>query len=136
MTLAFAVDHLRRTGFQLFDTQFRFYDRHGRGTAKKAYVVRPGVSRFKKALYTTCADDSNAWIMRANRVTLDENIGQGEAKHARLSIKGVPVLYTPYISFPIDDRRKTGFLIPSFGSSDNSGFELKHRAIWPTAAPS
>ena len=118
---------------ELFTTHFNFYERHGRGDAEKAYVVRPGVSRFKKALYTTCPEDSNAWIMRATKVTLDENTGVGEARNARLSLKGVPVLYTPYISFPIDDRRKTGLLIPSFGSSDNSGFEIKTPFYWNIA---
>jgi len=118
---------------ELFSTYFNFFERHGRGEAHKAYVVRPGVTRFKKALYTTCAEDSNAWIMRATKVTLDENEGIGVARNARLSLKGVPVLYTPYISFPIDDRRKTGLLIPSFGSSDNSGFELKTPFYWNIA---
>ena len=118
---------------ELFATQYNFYERHGRGDARKAYVVRPGVTRFKKALYTTCPEDSNAWVMRATKVELDQNTGVGVARNARLSLKGVPVLYTPYISFPIDDRRKTGFLIPSFGSSDNSGFELKTPFYWNIA---
>jgi len=118
---------------ELFSTHFNFYERHGRGDAEKAYIVRPGVTRFKKALYTTCPEDSNAWIMRATKVTLDENTGVGVARNARLSLKGMPVLYTPYISFPIDDRRKTGLLIPSFGSSDNSGFELKTPFYWNIA---
>jgi LPS-assembly protein len=118
---------------ELFTTNFYFYDRHGRGDADKAYIVRPGVTRFKKALYTTCPEDSNAWILRATKVTLDDNTGIGTARNARLSLKGVPVLYTPYISFPIDDRRKTGFLLPSFGTSDNSGFELKTPFYWNIA---
>jgi LPS-assembly protein len=118
---------------ELFTTRFWFYGRHGRGDAKKAYLVKPGISRFKKAMYTTCAEDSNTWSLRATKVTLDENTGTGVARNARLNIKDVPVLYTPYISFPIDDRRKTGFLIPSFGSSDNSGFELKTPFYWNIA---
>ena len=118
---------------ELFDTDFRFYERHGRGDARKAYVLKPGVSRFKKVMYTTCARDSNAWGLRATKVVLDQNTGIGVAHDARLNIKDVPVFYTPYISFPIDDRRKTGFLIPSFGSSNNSGFELKTPFYWNIA---
>ncbi|HEU5468270.1 MAG TPA: LPS assembly protein LptD, partial [Steroidobacteraceae bacterium] len=37
---------------------------------------------------------------------------------------GVPILYTPVISFPVGSARKSGFLFPSFGNSDKSGFEL------------
>ncbi|VAW78747.1 LPS-assembly protein LptD @ Organic solvent tolerance protein precursor [hydrothermal vent metagenome] len=118
---------------ELFTTHFNLYGQHGRGDAKKAYIVRPGVTRFKKALYTTCPQDSNAWSMHANRVTLNKNTGVGVARNARLNLKGVPVLYTPYISFPLDDRRKTGFLMASFGSSDKSGFELKTPFYWNIA---
>lgn len=118
---------------ELFDTRFHFYARHGRGDARKAYVLRPGVTRFKKVLYTTCAEDTNTWNLRATKVVLDQNTGMGVARNARLHIKDIPVFYTPYISFPIDDRPKTGFLIPSFGSSNNSGVELKTPFYWNIA---
>lgn len=118
---------------ELFDTHFHFYERHGRGDARKAYVLKPGISRFKKAMYTTCPQGSNTWNLRATKVLLDQNTGVGVARNARLNIKDVPIFYTPYISFPIDDRRKTGFLIPSFGSSNNSGFELKTPFYWNIA---
>jgi len=110
---------------ELHDTFFRFYDRHARGDARTSYLVEPGITRYDKVSYTTCADDSNVWKLRASSVTLYKEEGEGVARNARLNIQGVPVLYTPYLSFPIDDRRKTGFLVPSFGSSDNSGFELR-----------
>ena len=106
------------------DTRFRFYSRHARGSAEVSRVLEPGITRYEKASYTTCADDSNAWLLRASKVTLHEDEGVGVARHARLNIKGVPLLYTPYLSFPIDDRRKTGFLVPGFGSSNRSGMEV------------
>jgi len=110
---------------ELFNTRYWFYERHGRGKAKKTSLLEPGITQFKRATYTTCPDDVNNWLLRASKVTLNEEKGEGVARNANLRIKGVPVLYTPYISFPIDDRRKTGFLIPSFGSSDNSGLEIQ-----------
>ncbi len=110
---------------EMYNTRFWFYGRHGRGKAKKAWLLEPGITKFRNASYTTCPESSNNWRIRGSKVTLDENVGTGVARNARLSIKGVPVLYSPYLSFPLDDRRKTGFLAPSFGSSDNSGFELR-----------
>ncbi|HHO67466.1 MAG TPA: LPS-assembly protein LptD [Gammaproteobacteria bacterium] len=106
------------------DTRFRYYARHGRGKADKARLLKPGVTRFDDVMYTTCADDSKVWRIKARRVKLDQNSGTGVARGARLEIEGIPVLYTPYLSFPIDDRRKTGFLVPSFGTSKNSGFDI------------
>ena len=38
--------------------------------------------------------------------------GRGVARNARLNFKGVPILYSPWLSFPLDDRRKSGFLYP------------------------
>jgi LPS-assembly protein len=110
---------------EIFKTRFRIYDRHARGKAKKVFLLEPGVTKYKRATYTTCEDGSNSWRLSGSTVTLDKNVGTGVARDAQLRIKGVPILYTPYITFPIDDRRKTGFLIPSFGTSDNSGIEIR-----------
>ena len=118
---------------ELFKTRFRYYEQHGRGEAKKAYLLRPGVSRFKKVMYTTCPDGSNAWSLHATKVELDQNTGMGVARNTTLNIKDVPIIYTPWITFPIDDRRKTGFLLPVFGSSDNSGIEIKTPFYWNIA---
>jgi LPS-assembly protein len=42
----------------------------------------------------------------------------------RVDLKGIPILYTPVISFPVGNLRKSGFLFPSFGNSDKSGLEI------------
>ena len=41
-----------------------------------------------------------------------------------LRVKNVPVFYTPYIHFPIDDRRQSGFLPPSISYSNKNGLDL------------
>lgn len=110
---------------EFYDTRFRFYERHARGRAEAAWLLEPGLTRYRDVTYTTCPDISNVWMLHSRNVTLNHEEGIGTARNAHLRIKDVPVLYTPYISFPIDDRRITGFLVPSFGSSDNSGFELR-----------
>ena len=107
-----------------YDTQFRLYSRHARGSAETSRLLKPGITQFDQTTYTTCADNSNAWMLRASKVTLYEEEGEGVARNARLNIKGIPVLYTPYLSFPIDERRKSGFLVPGFGSSNRSGLEF------------
>ncbi|MNQ62689.1 LPS-assembly protein LptD precursor [compost metagenome] len=48
--------------------------------------------------------------------------GFGTATNATLRVKDIPVFYTPYIYFPIDDRRQSGFLPPTLGSSSDTGF--------------
>jgi LPS-assembly protein len=50
-------------------------------------------------------------------VVLDRESGFGTARHARLEVGRVPVFYWPWVRFPIDDRRQTGFLWPAVGLS-------------------
>ncbi|MCQ5167731.1 putative LPS assembly protein LptD, partial [Roseburia hominis] len=46
------------------------------------------------------------------------------ATNVTLRVKDIPILYTPYIYFPIDDRRQSGFLPPTIGTSTDTGFTL------------
>ncbi|ESQ14231.1 MAG: LPS assembly protein LptD [Thiohalocapsa sp. PB-PSB1] len=104
-----------------------------RGRASVAHVDSPKQTRYEDLIYTSCPPGSNAWTLRARKLRLDQNSGRGIANHARLRIRGIPVLYTPYLNFPIDDRRTSGFLMPSFGSSDDNGFELITPYYWNIA---
>lgn len=64
---------------------------------------------------------------------MDKTSGKGTAKNAWLEFKGAPVLYSPYLSFPIDNRRLSGFMAPSFGSTKYSGFRLAAPYYWNIA---
>ena len=57
----------------------------------------------------------------------------GSARGARLDFKGLPVMYVPWFTFPIDDRRKTGFLYPGFGHNSDTGIELGIPWYWNIA---
>ena len=48
--------------------------------------------------------------------------GYAVLKHARFNIKGVPVLYSPYLIVPVKNTRQTGFLFPELSNSGNNGF--------------
>lgn len=51
------------------------------------------------------------------------------ARNASLWVKGIPVLFSPIIGFPIGPRR-TGFLIPYFGYGNADGFVYKQPFFW------
>jgi LPS-assembly protein len=97
---------------------------NARGYGDQAQILSRDLARFDDITYTTCPPASNAWLLKANKLDIDQSTGWGTARNATLRVRDVPVFYTPYLSFPIDDRRKTGLLIPSIGLSDNNGFEL------------
>lgn len=79
---------------------------------------------FKKATYTTCAPEDNAWEIRAKEIALDSQKGVGVARHAVLRFKDKPVFYTPYASFPTNKERKSGFLMPVPGYSSPGGVDV------------
>lgn len=87
---------------------------------KSPQIVRNerGVIKLTNATYSTCPANNNSWKLWANKVDLDKNTGRGTAENSVLYLHSVPVLYFPYINFPIDKRRKSGFLYPSIGFTD------------------
>ncbi|WP_430447101.1 MAG: LPS-assembly protein LptD [Pseudomonas piscis] len=95
-----------------------------RGSALYAKRAENAIIRLKDGTYTTCEPNSNAWQLKGNNITLNPATGFGTATNVTLRVKDFPVLYTPYIYFPIDDRRQSGFLPPSFGTSSDTGFML------------
>ncbi|MDH1263181.1 LPS-assembly protein LptD [Pseudomonas sp. GD03944] len=96
-----------------------------RGSALYAKREETAIIRLKDGTYTTCEPGSNAWHLKGNNVTLNPATGFGTATNVTLRVKDFPVFYTPYIYFPIDDRRQSGFLPPSIGSSSDNGFTLQ-----------
>ena len=69
-------------------------------------------------LFTSCPPEDRDWAFASEKITLDREQGFGYANNTRFLIRDVPVLYIPWFTFPIDDRRKSGFLYPTIGSSN------------------
>lgn len=103
------------------DARYVIHQSHARGSADTIRRRDDGVIVMTNGTYTTCEPGENTWTLRADDVELNREKGWGEARHVRLHVKDVPVLYTPYFYFPLDDRRQTGLLTPSYGSSTDSG---------------
>ncbi|WP_339454284.1 LPS-assembly protein LptD [Pseudomonas sp. EA_5y_Pfl2_R50] len=95
-----------------------------RGNALYAKRAENAIIRLKDGTYTTCEPNSNAWQLKGNNITLNPATGFGTATNVTLRVKDIPILYTPYIYFPIDDRRQSGFLPPTIGSGSDTGFML------------
>ncbi len=70
-----------------------------------------------KGCLTTCDGDRPAWKItgRNVKVTIE---GYGYATHATLWARGVPVFYSPWLMFPVKQKRQTGLLPPQIGYSD------------------
>ena len=102
----------------------------------RAHFVRRFANQdywMDKATYTTCAPQDKAWQIEADEIKLDNAKAKGVAKNALLRVADLPVLYTPYLSFPTSNRRKSGFLQPMPGYSNVGGFDLALPYYWNIA---
>ncbi|AMK75701.1 MULTISPECIES: LPS assembly protein LptD [Methylomonas] len=117
---------LRKAQFIVAEAPFR-------GNADVVYRESKGLSRYNDAAFTSCAPGNQDWIVHASRMKINRDSGQGSAKNAWLEFKGVPVLYTPYISFPTDNRRLSGLLAPTWGNTQRNGFDFSVPFYWNIA---
>ena len=85
-------------------------------------------TEFRKAVYSPCKlcekDPTRApiWQVKATKVVHDQEMQDVTYRHAFLEFHGVPVMYTPYLSHPDPTvERRTGFLVPSYGSDSELG---------------
>lgn len=104
--------------------EFRLGAAAGRGNAERADVLDRRHMRLYGVRYTGWDGPEPAWYIDANRVDLYLDENEGVARHGVLRFKGMPILYSPYLSFPIGKDRKSGFLIPTYGTSSNAGVEF------------
>ncbi|WP_462379997.1 LPS-assembly protein LptD [Pseudomonas sp. Marseille-QA0892] len=106
------------------NAEYVMHDAHARGSASYAKREVTSIVRLKDGTYTRCEPGDNAWQLKGNNVTLNPATGFGTATNVTLRVKNVPIFYTPYIYFPIDDRRQSGFLPPSFSTASKTGFSI------------
>jgi LPS-assembly protein len=118
---------------KLRDALFISPTNHLRGSSKVVYRDSKTFSRYKDVAYTSCRPGNQDWVLHAEQLKLNDVEGKGAVKNAWLEFKGVPVFYTPYLSFPTDNRRLTGFLTPSFHFTKQGGVGLYTPFYWNIA---
>ena len=106
---------------------------NARGTASAFEINQNGRLELDDVSYTTCPPGSNDWLLEAGDIDLDSETGVGTARGVKFRFQGVPILWAPYLSFPINDARKSGVLTPEVGSSSRSGTEIRVPYYWNIA---
>ncbi|MBD0788608.1 LPS assembly protein LptD [Vibrio sp. Y2-5] len=128
-----AVNNLNNDEMTLENTRYKFLCEPGRGDAK--YVAKTGkaVYEIEDGSITSCPEDDNAWRLRASSIDIDQNEEQATFYNPRLEIQSVPVFYLPFLTVPIGDTRKTGFLYPTVSYGTRDGFEMDIPVYWNLA---
>ncbi len=104
-----------------------------RADAQHLVIVSKTTATFNKITYSTCSDTSRFWELKASKFKINREKGTGHAKNVLIKVKGVPIFYLPSLSFAIDQKRKSGFLMPSFGDTGSSGNDVKIPFYWNIA---
>ena len=109
--------------------KFELTERNARGSADRIQVTRDNQLKLDNVRYTTCPVGEEDWVLRASDIDIRQRAGIGFGRGVRLDFKGVPILYTPFLSFPVGNQRKSGFLFPTLGTSTRSGTSLADSVV-------
>lgn len=122
----------------LLDPEFFFLRGNGEGQAAKLQFINDRKAVATQARFSTCKrkpgpDWLPDWFMRADQISFDQDANQGVATHGSLVFKGVPILYAPSFSFPLNSERQSGFLPPTFAVNNLGGVEMSLPYYWNIA---
>jgi LPS-assembly protein len=114
----------RLTDGSVFLSENHFYvsGREIEKTGPQSYYV-------EDAALTSCDGPDPDWRITSKdlKVTIE---GYGYATHAAFWAKKIPLVYTPFLAFPIKLKRQSGLLTPEFGLSDRRGTEYQQPVFW------
>jgi LPS-assembly protein len=95
----------------------------GSGVGSWADIFNRDQMSLTDVTYSGCPCPQPSWYIETEKLDLDYAANEGVAKNGVLYFKDVPILASPYLTFPIKKERKSGFLLPTFGNTSNTGFD-------------
>ncbi len=85
-------------------------------TGDTVYVLRDGV-------VTSCSGDVPVWSFKSGNIRINTD-GYTRVRNTTMRVKKLPILYAPYMLYPSNQERKSGFLFPNIGYSNRRGYLL------------
>lgn len=98
-------------------------------TADRANRREGNVTEFERGKFTPCRSDPGnppLWCVAGTRIIHDQRAATITYQDAMFEVFGVPLFYVPYFQHADPSvKRKSGFLLPSYGTSDDLGFTIE-----------
>ncbi len=113
--------------------EFELREQSVRGAAANARFRQSGQIGLEGVRYTACPPGNEDWSLAAGAIEIDQKTLIGTGRDVRIEFLGVPVFYTPWISFPVGDQRKSGLLFPTIGSGSRTGTQIAVPYYWNLA---
>jgi len=120
-------------GADFKSAEFALRQRAARGAAQDMRLTPQGVIRLRKVMFTTCPAKDSSWQLKADSIVLDTRNRVGTGRGAQVDFMGVPLVYLPWVSFPLGTERKSGFLFPGIGNTSYAGLQLSVPYYWNIA---
>ena len=117
----------------MMQPEFQLNDSRARGSADSLHIEGTQLYTLRNATYTTCPAGDDDWLLKMGVLEIDRNRQVGVAHNARVEFMGVPILYTPWMDFSLNNQRKSGFLGPTFGGTGKGGFDITVPFFWNIA---
>jgi LPS-assembly protein len=108
----------------LLNPAYRLQRNNAQGDAERVDFLAQDRARVEEGTYSTCEAPDPDWYLKAATLNLDSGRDVGTATKTVVYFKGVPILATPAMSFPLSDARKSGVLPPTIGSSNKGGLDV------------
>ncbi|MEM1402836.1 MAG: LPS-assembly protein LptD [Pseudomonadota bacterium] len=109
---------------QMENSRFVLHEQHLRGSAALLSRDEDELIRIEDGEITFCAPGEDNWLLQTGQLELDLERGVGTARDAALRAGNIPIFYAPWLTFPIDDRRKSGVLFPALGTDSRGGLDV------------
>ena len=106
------------------DARYVIHDRRMIGAADQLKRYGSGKMAIDDGRMTYCSPEDPDWVLHADTIEIDPDSGDAQAWGAKLEVADVPIMYLPWIRFPVDSRRKTGLLFPDIGSDTRGGIDI------------
>ncbi|MCD8340198.1 MAG: LPS assembly protein LptD [Burkholderiales bacterium] len=118
---------------KITNAKFRYVPISLRGTANEIDIEGEGQAKLCNAFVTTCAEGDESWYIKASTLDLDFDDEVGYGKNTVLYFANIPVFGTPWFTFPLSDKRQSGFLAPKVGFNSDKGFNAEIPFYWNIA---
>lgn len=105
----------------------------GSGVAERLEFRGEDQYHLENATFSTCAPGKRDWEIAVDELDLDYTGEVGSARNATVRFMDAPIFYTPWLSFSLNNQKKSGFLPPTIGSTSKSGFEVTAPWFWNIA---
>ena len=127
------VYHMDSKSGEANNADFEYAPTKLRGEAACVRFQSGDTTEMEDSIVTTCRKGDNSWWIELDRLTIDEYERSGVGRNAVLKIGGVPVMGSPWFTFPAGGKRQSGFLAPSLSFSKTRGVDITIPYYWNIA---